>query len=399
MTQTYNPQHLELRRAKPRVPTAQAEPIKKRPQKRRGVLIIAVGNSGEEVALRLQALAWRDGYDLPALFLNNDLNAPNPISLRAREAEILTVAAQDRLVIGGDGNTRDQIRDYPLLVERYEKNGLLRNIPVFQTYNRGGRGGHAMPIITAMDIDLHIEAVMNFLRQGLAWQRDGAGNFAGDSRARSDLERILKERARKQQLAAEVWTIVIIGGGSGSCGNASLQLLPHLVRRLQSDLQISAYELWSVILGPKAFSGLTPETGYNFHALLHSLEWMSQYGLRRQYINDLYIDTATPPYEKIFVLDDPMLPREKSTVTEAEQHAFFQRAAISLHLLLNTHAWDEIAGIEANRPLRTHVNDTRLRLYNTVNGALAGVDQEGLLELATLAKSESLLQGLAKQLA
>lgn len=399
MTQNFNPNHLELRRANPRAQIPRAEPVKKRPPKKRGVIVIALGNSGEEVALRMQMLAWRDGYDMPVLYLNNDLKAPNPIALRAREQEILTVTAEERLVIGGEGNTRDQIRDYPLLVERYERNGLLRNIPVYQTFNRGGRGGHAMPVITSMDIDLNIDSLMNFLRQGLAWQRDGStGAGRGDSRTRSDLERILKERARKQQLAAEVWTIVLIGGASGSCGNASLQLLPYLVRHLQQDLQVRNYELWGVLLGPKAFTGLTGETLHNFHALVRSLDWMSKFGQRRKYINDLFINTAAPPYERVFVLDDPMLPREKNAVTEAEQHAFFQRAAISLHLLLNTHAWDELAGVEANRPLQPQANDSRLRLYNTINGALAGVDREALIELAGLAKQEALLNGLTKQL-
>lgn len=398
MTQTFNPQHLELRRANQRAQMPRVEPMKKRPPKRRGVFVIALGNSGEQVVLRLQALAWRDGYDLSALFLNNDLKAPNPIALRVGAQEILNVTAEERLVIGGEANTRDTIRDYPLLLERYEKKGLLRNIPVYQTFNRGGRGGHAMPVITAMDLDLNIDAVINFLRHGLAWQRDSSmASGRGEIRARSDLERILKERTRKQQLAAEVWTIVLVGGASGSCGNACLQLLPYLVRHLQNDLQVLNYELWGVLLGPKAFTGLTAETHYNFQALMRSLEWMSHHGQRRKYINDLFINTAAPPFERIFLFDDPMLPREKNAVTEAEQHAFFQRAAISLHLLLNTHAWDELAGVEANRPLQTHANDSRLRLYNTINGALAGVDRDGLIELASLAKQEALLNGLAKQ--
>lgn len=399
MTQNFNPQHLELRRVNVRTQVPRAEQIQKRPPKRRGAFVIAAGNSGEQVALRTQALAWRDGYDLPVLFMNNDLKSPNPIPLRFREGEKIQVSAEERLVIGGEGNTRDQIRDYPLLVERYEKRGLLRNIPVYQTFNRGGRGGHAMPVITAMDIDLNIEAVMNFLRQGLAWQRDGSTTTRGETRARSDLEQILKERARKQQLAAEVWTIILIGGASGSCGNACLQLLPYLIRHLQEDLQIRNYELWAVLLGPKAFTGLTGETLYNFHALMQALDWMSRYGQQRKYINDLFINSAAPPFERIFLLDDPMLPREKNAVTEAEQQAFFQRAAISLHLLLNTHAWDELAGVEANRPLQAKSNDSRLRLYNTINGALAGVDREGLIELAALAKQEALLNGVIGQMA
>ncbi|MBI4675895.1 MAG: hypothetical protein HY741_30000 [Chloroflexi bacterium] len=387
----------ELRRAGARVePQKKVEPTK-RPPTRRGLFVIAVGNSGEEVGLRMQELAWRDGFDIPICFLNNDAKMPNAIAVRLPDGQTHVLRAEMRLVVGGEGNTRDQIQDYPLLAQRYSPHTLLRNIPVYQTYNRGGRGGHAMPVISAMDLDLHIDEVYGFLRKGLSWLRDGATR--GDAPARSDLERILKERTRKQQATAQAWIVAQVGGASGSFGNASHQLLPHLTREILKELGIKSYELWGFLLGPKAFTGLTDETQRNYYALLNSLDYMARHGLQRQFINGMNINTATPSYDRIFLLDDVLLPRAQAYVTESELHTFFQRAALSAHLLLSTEAWEVIASHHAN-PTRDQSNqpDARLRMWNTVNGALAGADHDALAELVALTQQTQLLDALVMQL-
>lgn len=380
-----------------RVQTPQAETPVKRLPTRRGLFVIAAGNSAEETGLNWLELAWRDGFDIPMLFINNDAKAPNPRTLRLSDGQSHILRAEERLIVGGDGNTRDQIQDYPLLAARYGARTLLRNIPVYQTYNRGGHGGHAMPIISAMDIDLHIDALYTFLRKGLSWLRDGATR--SEPPARSDLERILKERARKQQATAQAWIIVILGGAAGSFGHVSHQLLPYLVREILKELNLRNYELWGVLLGPKAFTGMTDETQRNFFALMMSLDYMARHGQQRPYINGLNINTATPPYDKTFLLDDPLLPRAQTFVTEAELAAFYQRAARSLHLLLATEASEVLASHHANpRAGQENAPDDRLRLWNTINGALAGVDREGLMELVAYTRQQQLFDALVAQL-
>ncbi len=380
-----------------RAETPKIEIAPKRPPARRGLFVINAGNSGEETGLSWLELAWRDGFDVPMLFLNNDAKAPNPRLLRLSDGEIHTLRAEERLVVGGEGNTRDEIQAYPLLTNRYSAKTLLRNIPVYSTYNRGGRGGHAMPVISAMDIDMHIDEVYGFLRKGLSWLRDGATRT--DAAARSDLERILKERARAQQVTAESWIVLIIGGASGSFGNASHQLLPYLVRAILQELNVRNYELFGVLLGPRAFTGLTDETQRNFYALLMSLDYMARHGQQRAYVNGLTINTATPVYDQIFLFDDPLLPRAQAYVTEAELSAFYQRTARSLHLLLATEAWEAIASHHANPRIRQdQVPDNRLRMWNSVNGTLAGMDADGLLELVAQTRHSQLLNAIVTQL-
>lgn len=388
----------ELKRAGAKPSITKTEQVASHPPSRRGVLLIAMGNSAEEVALRLRALAWQDGFDVPMLFLNNDLHAPNPITVRLPNGESLPLTADDRFVIGGEANARDQIKEYPLLIDRYLGQNLLRGISVFETYPRGGHGGHSLPIISAMDLDLHCAPVYAFLRKGLAWLREG--NTAQSVSVRSDIERLIKLRTQMQRVAAEMWNIVIIGGGSGSCGNAGHQLLPYQVREILRELGIANFELTGVILGPRAFTGLTPNVAFNYQALLHSLEHLAQHGQHRRYINGLTIDSATPPYSQVILLDDPLLPREGATVTERELNAFFARAALGLHLWLNTQATEVIASHTAN-PRVDRVDgstDNRVRMFGTINAAVAGTDKEGLGQIATLKKQEQLLNSLLMRL-
>ena len=388
----------ELKRpgAKPETVTP-AESVK-HPLARRGVFVIAIGNSAEEVVLRMRALAWRDGYDVPTLFLNNDLHAPNQIAVRLSNGQTAQLTAEHRFVVGGEGNARDQIKEYSLLVDRYFGQGLLRGISVFETYPRSGHGGHSLPIISAMDLDLHSAEVYAFLRKGLAWLREG--NAAEAVRASSDIERLIKQRTQVQRAAAETWNIVMVGGGSGSCGNAGHQLLPYQVREILRELGIGNFELTGVVLGPRAFTGLTPNVASNYYALLESLDHLAQRGQHRRYINGLTIDTETPPYNQVILLDDPLLPSEGPAVTERELNSFFARAALNLHLWLNSEAAEVIASRTANPRADTigKSADHSLRMFGTLNGAVAGADKDGLVELTALKKQAQLLKSLLARL-
>lgn len=387
----------DLRLAGTKVEAQKAQPLAPRLPVKQDVLPIAVGNSGEEVGLRLRALEFADGYDLNLVGINNDQRAPNPRAVRALNGQTILLKLEERYVMGNEGSTRDRIKEYPLLLARYEKSGLTRGISVFESHNRGGHGGHAKPVITAMDCDLEIDALYAMLRKSLSWLANPAAQ--NDIPARSDIEQIIQRRTQQRRAAAQSWIIPVIGGGAGSCGNACHQLVPFLIRHVLAELNVKNYELWGIVLGPRAFTGLTSDTQRNYFALLTALEHAAQYGQQREYINGLKIRNAAPTYDRVWLLDDPFLPREKSVVTESELNGFFDRAAISLHLLMNTGAWQDLASDLANPVMETHATyDARIRHFNTASGALAGIDMDGLRDLLALKKQAQLLQTIALQL-
>ncbi len=83
---------MTLKRAGTSVKVADTSPKKKevRPSQQRAVSVIGMGNSGESVASRLQALSWADGYDIGTGYINNDLHGPTPLAVRLPSGEIGT---------------------------------------------------------------------------------------------------------------------------------------------------------------------------------------------------------------------------------------------------------------------------------------------------------------------
>lgn len=346
------------------------------------VLLVAAGNSGESLALRCQALGVGDGRLLGALGINNDRLAPRPISLRQPDGTMVTLDLIERLVLEGD-NPRDQLADYPLLKDRYER--LLRGIPVFETHPRAGAGGHGHPVISALDLDLHSEAVWGFLHRGVRRLRTVPVAQSGQS----EVQRLIWQSQQHQETAREK-RIVVLGGACGAMGNAAHHLLPYVIRTILAEQEITNYQLWGVILGPRAFTGLTPFVRHNYRALLESLEYMSRHGQQRSYLHDRTIALQQPPYDRVFLLDDPALPGEGSRVSEAEMEGFLDRAALSLYLLLRGTVWQTLASHLANDDGVVRA-DGRLRYLHTVHGVLAGVDRAHLSDLLTTTLSRRLL--------
>lgn len=353
-----------------------------RPAARLDVKLFGAGNSGEAVALRCQALGFNDGVFFPAAGLNNDRLPPRAIAVRRPDGGVAPLDLAERLVMD-DENPRELIREVPLLERRYAR--LLRGISVFETYPRAGDGGHGHPAISTLDIDLNIDAVLGLLRRALRDPNDDASQLAG----RSGLQQVVLQRQR-QQAPARDRRIVIIGGGCGAMGNAAHHLLPYLVRWLLAEQGIASYQLWGVVLGPRAFTGLTPFVRHNYRALLDAIEHMAQHGQRRTYLNDLTIDIQRPPYDRVFLLDDPTLPGEGARVTEAEMEAFLDRAALSLYLLLRGDVWQTVASRTANDDgvLRA---DGRLRYLHTVHGVAIGADRARLADALTVGLSARVL--------
>lgn len=347
-----------------------ADPL--RPPLDPDTVLIGAGNSGEALVLRCQAIGYSDGVFWSAAGLNNDRLPPRPITVRRADGTTTSLALGERLVMDGD-NPRERMLDYPLLVDRYRP--LLRGVPVFETFPRAGAGGHGYPVIAALDLDLHIDAVLHLLRRTLAVTRDEPAQAAGQSA----VQRVIAQSLRRQETTRER-RIVVVGGLTGAMGNAAHHLVPYLVRQLMAEQGVSNYEIWGVLLGPRAFTGLTPFVRHNARALLEAIEHLSRHGQQRAYINDLVIRSQQPPYDRVFILDDPALPRAGTTTTEAELEQFLDRTALSLALVLRRSIWQPIASHLANQPCTAH-DDGRLRYLHTVQSALIGADR-GRLEAA-----------------
>lgn len=348
------------------------------------VLLLGAGNSGETVALRTQALSYTDGATCLAGGINNDRLAPRPLTVRQPDGRTGTLELEQRLVLDGD-YPRDQLQDYPLLVERYAT--LLRGIPVFETYPKAGAGGHGYPVISALDIDLHTREVLALLRRLIRGMHTPPMAQPGQS----DVQRLVHHRQQQQDETSRDKYILVIGGAAGAMGNAAHHLLPGLIRLVLAEQGITSYHLWGVLLGPNAFSGLTPFVRHNYRALLEGLEHLSRIGQQRRYLHEVTVSLQQPPYDRVFVLDDPLLPSSGARVTEAELESFFNQAALSLSLLLRGTVWSTIASHSANDDgvLR---DDGRLRYLHTVRSVLAGADQAQIADLLTIRIGDQLLE-------
>ncbi|NJN66285.1 MAG: hypothetical protein HC884_06020 [Chloroflexaceae bacterium] len=356
------------------------------------VLIGGMGNSGEGVALRMQALAYHEGVSIPVFGLNNDELSPRPLAIRGRDRTETLLSLTNRLIFHDD-HPRDQVRDYPLLAHRYRR--LLRGIPVLETYPRAGHGGHGHPVISALDMDLHIDALLAFLRQMLRQVRDEPPDLAA---ARSDWER-LRLTLQQRQGAQREKRIILIGGGSGSMGNAGHHLVPYLLRSLLADLGIQAYELWGVILGPRAFTALTPFVQHNYRALLESLEHLTVHGCTRDFVNGLHLALPCPPYDRVFLMDDPRLPSAGTKVTEEELDTFLDQTALSLTLLLQGNVVQTIDSHLANPEQSGLAEGGQLRYLQSVRGVVAGVNLDHLSQLLAAHLTVQMVQTIAQRMA
>jgi len=355
------------------------------------LVLLGGGNSGEAVVLRAQALAALDGQGITAGGINNDGLGPRAITVARAGEPSLTLALTERLLLAG-ANPRDRLADYPLLDQRYVR--LLRGIPVLETYPRAGHGGHGHPVISALDIDLNVGALLRFCR-GLLRQLNSDESQPGEQ---SDLRRLLAERHRRAAAQRRLLRIAVVGGGCGSMGNAAHHLLPYLLRHLLAELGVVEYELWGFVLGPQAFSGLTPFVAHNYRALLRSLDHMARHGQRRAYIDGLQIVSAAPPYDRLFLLDEPNLPVASAQVSEPELEAFFDQAALTIyHLLACGTVWPTIASHMANPA--DAVADGRLRFLHTARVAVANLDRSRLHDVLSAQIAADLLEHVANGIA
>jgi bacterioferritin-associated ferredoxin len=354
------------------------------------VLLVLVGGSANQLGHRMEAQAWSDGRSFNMVRLDNDWRQFPALKVRQPDGssqEIKLTQESERWLRLGQGNPRDKIRHHALLMERYQH--LLRGIDVAKSYRLPGAGGHAFPVITALDIDLNVRPVLNLLRRGLSRLFEGAPPVPGKSHLWMALQRAKAQTRRMKR-------IVVIGGGCGSCGNAAHQLLPGLIRYLlEEEMNVSQYHLWGAILGPKAFSGRTPFVQHNYRALMEAVLHSSREGQKRRYLDGIQVNFQKPLYDRLFLFDDPQLPSQSNKVSEEEMNAFLDRSAQSLYLLMRPNIWDTLATPIGNPE---GFIDSSKSLH-TVRSVLAGLDRPRLTELLTAQIETQMLETLAKRLA
>ncbi len=347
-----------------------------RPPAQRDVVALCAGNSAETVGLRAKAIAYSDQVWLHVAGLNNDRLPPRPLPVRRADGTSGVLALTERLILDGE-HPRERVQDDPLLAARYAD--LLRGVPVFETYPRAGAGGHGLPVISALDMDLHLDQILGWIRRHLALLHDTPTTNTGAS----DLQQLVQRAQRRTDTPRER-RVLVIGGASGAMGNAAHHLLPPLIRYVLAEQGVTNYQLWGVLLGPRAFTGLTPYVRQNARALLEALEYMSRHGMHRAYSPEVVVRAQQPPYDRVFILDDPSIPAAGTTATEAELERFFDRAALSVATLLRDSTWATVASHIANDD-GVPREDGQLRYLHTVQTALLAADRPRLHAMLTAA--------------
>ena len=362
-----------------------------------GLQVFGCGTAGVRTAQQVQReLMEKAGQRLSVAYFDYPVPAANSIPVRSAPGKVEEIPAEPFCPVGEPKERRDQAKKHTLLRDRYSQLMLLRGIAVFEDRKLGmsGEGGAAIPSITALDIDLNIMRIYAFMQEQLRWL-NGTSNLPGSL---SDLAKIVEVIAQQEQRAHRQWIIVLVGGGTGATGNALLQLQPYLVRRILREMGISKYQIWGVVLGPNAFKGLTPFVQTNYQALMYSLDYMANHGLRHEFINGISIDMDQPPFDQVFLMDDNTLEtNEAGRVTDAALDQFFTRAGRAIGVLLGSNAWDTVAARAVN-PDGMVIDDGKLRWLNTLSVATAGVNKPALIERAIHLKQAQLLQLMAKRL-
>lgn len=358
-----------------------------------GVQLIGLGTAGCKVTLQTVRESVRHGERLAAQYFEYPSPALPTIEAITAKGEMIPIEAKPFCPVGDLGERRDQARQHPLLERRYRL--LLRGTSVYEDRRLAlsGEGGGAIGGVVALDVDRNPERFCAFIADNLRWMLGVPAQDQGST----DLEEITQADIQRRQTINRPWVLVFVFGATGATGNALSQLLPYLFRLALKDMGLTNVQLWGVAMGPLAFKGLTPFVMANYRALMFSLDHMARHGQHREYINGLRVDMDLPPFDQLFLVDDPRLKTDdKGRVTEAAQEEFFARTARALRLLLTTNAWDVVSAraINVNGPQL----DDKLRWMTALNAATAGVNRSALYQQAIAARQAHLLDGLARRL-
>lgn len=337
--------------------------------------VIACGGA-KQVAAYLYALGVWHKMRIPVLAIDNDHRLPEPV--RLPDGRLVQIP-QRAMVYLGEDYSRNQIADYPLLVDRYEgtagRPGLLRGISVYESYPEAGHGGGGYPVISAMDIDLSIVELRRAIRTWLrTFALPRAAMVAEEQDFWGDLPPVPPDDGAPRRC-----TLLYLGGGCGSPGPAGHRLVPYIVRQELRDLSGIAgqalpepYQV-GVVTGPSLYEGFHDRAGANWLATVTELDDLTQHGLDWSFIDGSSVHEAAPPYARIILADGE---REGPRATEEEVTRFHAQLAKTLFVALTSdvfprteaalnnrrHPWTTLRAVLAEADLQTAREQARTRL-------------------------------------
>ena len=284
-------------------------------------LLGGLGTFGTLTAFRTAGLCVAHGALPPLFSVDNAAGLPSALPLPDGRHLEFPLTAQAHLYLQSV-DRRTQLGEYPLLTARYAP--LLRGLSVAGTYRQGGFGGGAVPLMSLIDVDLHIAALRSHLRRALQAAARPVTPTAG----------VLGALADRDNQTRRPLFVLLVAGISGSCGAALAQVQGYLIRQEAARLGLPRPTVWLLLAGPQAFQGLTPRTLVNCGATLEGLQHLARHGIDRAGIDGQVIREAAPPYDYVWLLDDPQLPGDGNRVTDAELEQFSWRVAAAARLLL-----------------------------------------------------------------
>lgn len=347
-----------------------------------GTLLVGLGTFGTWTVARMVALQMLGkGATLPAVMtIDNGASQFPPITLPdgTRFEYPYLPDLHLHLDSSKDGeDRRSQIGKHKALVNRYEgPNGLLRGHSVAATGPNGwgGNGGNSIPQLSLVDIDLLPREVRRHIRRALEramQQREEVGLLDGLAN-------------QFEQQVGEL-TIVVIAGGSGSCGAALCQLISYMIRQEAADMGLPRPTIWLLLAGPRAFQGLTKRTERNWGATVESLRYLAQHGAQgREFIDGRTITEKAQAYDKTLLIDDPRLPGDGKKVSDLETELFSYRVAATARALLQPQIRNAYADHFAN-PDGDGEAETDWPGFGTVQLSIGGF-QRSVLERQTEAQ-------------
>jgi hypothetical protein len=292
------------------------------------VLLIGAGTFGTHAATQTAALGALAG-SLPAVCtVDNAAGTPGPIELPSGQQVTFPVLPDSHLHLWTE-DRRTQLRRHALLAARYEgtadRPGLLEGLTGAGTYGQGGHGGSAQPLLSLIDMDLLIGSLRTHLRRAIQQA------FQATKSAKGSLGTLLDHETPKGRAPF----VLVLAGGSGSCGAALAQFLGYIVRQETQRVGLTRPTVWLLLAGPRAFHGLTGRTLINYGAPLQALQHLAQHGVDRPGIDGQTLREAAPPYDRVLLIDDAQLPSDGRCVSEGELTAFSWRVATAARALLH----------------------------------------------------------------
>lgn len=272
----------------------------------------------------------------------------------------------------GTRTRRDLVREHELLIERYERTGLLRGRSVSEGYGQAGHGTGADPIYGLMDYDLFPDNYAELYRGGIV----RAVPELGEVRQGGPVSRRVVET---QPTKRSLFDLAVVNS-TGGYGNGLQLVSGYKILKVARDLGIDEVERWLIRMGPTIYKGVSPNWDVNFAAMTQAIDHLVTNGINRPGINREVLKEAAPPWDVVLMVDDPKLASNNHIATEAELAAFHLKVGAIIAALLRPEIRAEYRAKISGKLGEDGKKGFRMA---TVQMALAGFDPELMFQQLT----------------